>query len=607
MSYDSDENGSASEDWEVVDIVHTTTSVKPDKKLKTAKKEDVDKLASEIQAQLSLKTTQDTQQILLLEQKMKQQQKMSEQQLVDIQSRLAQITRVQQEQETQQRSLDQQRKNLEQRQKQQLLEQKVAIQSLSEHQMQTQKQIEEAKEQIKSTATKQQMTDNHHNNSGYPLYQTPLTQPSLGTFGISTYSPAEPIYSPAAPTYSTTTNNNNNSNGSALSSNLREIEENLKKLKHNNNNNNNSSHCNIRHSKHNHPNGGGLTHAHANANVNGTGTHNNNSWIPSFFAFGGTGHPSEHNNNNNNNSNASLSSHHVMQPAPPLQSHQPYNMASPPFSMDASAANHLGNTGGLPPAADLDVAAGFGDVSPPSSRPSFANTFQNAFARLRPFAAEEKSNVLVDASHEDDDDVLRWSTDYGPAASGPVPVPDPLAQSQTQQQQPQQSQNKNNNILYQKPHLLKTKSVIGEGKFTPNEKRQCGWIITNKSKVSVKAQATLECVGGDEEERGIKITADSVYDLSLQPNEDAYILIEVQAPSIAGKYCAFYQLAIDGGLCKVGEMLEVTCLVEAQFSTEKESKIATIIKMGFDRKKVITTLQGNKWNVQRSVNTLLGL
>eukprot|EP00487_Bulimina_marginata_P009127 TRINITY_DN3470_c0_g1_i1.p1 TRINITY_DN3470_c0_g1~~TRINITY_DN3470_c0_g1_i1.p1 ORF type:complete len:101 (+),score=22.86 TRINITY_DN3470_c0_g1_i1:1-303(+) len=92
----------------------------------------------------------------------------------------------------------------------------------------------------------------------------------------------------------------------------------------------------------------------------------------------------------------------------------------------------------------------------------------------RPVVPEEKANVLMD---DDDDDVLGWNNDYG-------------AQS---------------NPLFDNPELLKTKSVIGEGKYTPNEKRQCGWILVNKSQHLLKVSGHLQCIGGDKEQHGMKI------------------------------------------------------------------------------------------------------
>merc|ERR1712130_160621 len=187
---------------------------------------------------------------------------------------------------------------------------------------------------------------------------------------------------------------------------------------------------------------------------------------------------------------------------------------------------------------------------------------------------EEKCNVLIES---DDEDVLAWNNDYG-------------IQS---------------NPLLNNPKLLKTKGIIGEGKFIPNECRECGWILTNKSKVLLKICAKLQCLGGDSEKYGMRIKTEKVYEFSLKPEEDIYILIEVKAPSIPGKYCAFYQLVIDNSV-KIGEMLEILCHTMSQFNEKKEKKIEQIIKMGFDdRKKVIAMLQKKKWNVQQSVDTLI--
>eukprot|EP01084_Bolivina_argentea_P318796 552951_1 len=127
--YDNDED--SDDEWEVCDIVHTTKAVKT---------EDVDKLAQQIQAQLSLKHTHDKQQLLSLEQKMKQQKKMSEQQLATIQQKLSEITLTQQQQKEQQNEFDKQRKYLEKKQKQTQLQQLQNIQLLSHNQMLTQKQ-----------------------------------------------------------------------------------------------------------------------------------------------------------------------------------------------------------------------------------------------------------------------------------------------------------------------------------------------------------------------------------------------------------------------------------------------------------------------------------
>ena len=119
--------------------------------------------------------------------------------------------------------------------------------------------------------------------------------------------------------------------------------------------------------------------------------------------------------------------------------------------------------------------------------------------------------------------------------------------------------------------------------------------------------AKLECIGGDEDGFGIKVTSEKSYEFYLNPDEEIFILIEVEAPGIAGRYCSFYQLVMENGT-KVGETLEVMCEVEAEFNKEKEGKIASLIKMGFnDRKKVVQILQKKKWNVQQSVDALISM
>jgi len=487
MSYDeSDEDG----EWEVVDIVHTTTSVKPNKKPKVAKKDDLENLEKQFQAQMSLKTTHDTQQMLMLEQKMKQQQKLSEQQLKTIQSKLAQITSLQQQQDQQQKDIDKQRKELEEKQKQQLLEQQIQIQSLSDHQMLTQKQILSAHQQIQQTqAVTQNVNENiqslqqiqHQQAIQQQLNEQQIQQQLVEqTQHLQTQQQLAQLAQIAAAAQT-------QQNGVFPQQPLPQLPPLQQPLNFNippppQNINTNPSN---------------------NSNMSGT----NNSWLPSFFVFG----------NGNKNGNPSNPSNVNIQ--------------------------------------DMDMAS-----SPP----------------LQSMMNEEKANILMD---DDDDDVIGWHNDYG----------------------------KELNVLQSHPELLKTKSVIGEGKFAPNEKRQCGWILQNKSTTLLKLAARLECIGGDKEENGMKISTEKVYEFSLKPQEEVYILIEVEAPSMAGKYCAFYQLVIDHGI-KVGEMLEIMCHVAPQFNEKKEKKIAQIIKMGFDdRKKVIFTLQKKKWNVQQTVDELIGL
>jgi len=474
----------------------------------------VDRLAKDIASQLSLKSSHDTQQIMLLEQKMRQQQKMSEQQLAAIQRKLQEITQLQSQQEQQQQDLDKQRKQLENQQKQQLLEQQIQIQSLSDHQMLTQKQLLEAHQQIQQTqqvaqhvtenvqslhqrqqeqATHQQLTEQQIQQQLQEQAQQLHTQQQLAqlaqiaaqqqqqqqaqmmphTLAAQQQQPQAPLTfnippPPQPPSAQATTHAVPHSNGHAASA----------------QSNNGAS---------------------------------NGSWLPSFFAFG-----------------------------------SPAN----------KTVTHVANTSQQ----DMDLAP-----SPP----------------VRPIAQrqvdEEKANILMD---DDDEDVLGWQNDYG-----------------THQRQPQVSATPN--PLLNNPALLKTKSVIGKGKFSPNEKRQCGWILQNKSKVTLKLRGRLECIGGAQEQHGIRVLCEKAYEFSLEPDEEVYILIEVEAPSVCGKYCAFYQLVLENGT-KVGELLEVTCQVEGAFTEKRERKIAQIIKMGFaDRKQVVATLQRKKWNVQQSINELI--
>jgi len=543
MSYDdSDDNDG---EWEVVDIVHTTTSVKSDKKNKPAKKEDVEKLAADIQAQLSMKTTQDTQQILLLEQKMKQQQQMSEHQLSTIQSKLNQLTKMQQQQEQQQRDLDQQRRDLEARQKQQLLEQQIAIQSLSDNQMLTQKQLIEAHQQLQCTQNAAK-TANDNIESLQALQQRQALQQQLTeqqTLDLQQQIQHQQQLSQLAQISAAQQLNELNQHTNHLLNtipqpippsafNLPPPPQNQQKLQHHANNNGHSN-GNISNGKNN--------------NNNSNGNESNNSWLPSFFAFGANQNKKQTNNNNNTMTNQ-------------------VNHNGNRHGVQVNNGNHMQSDTNLQ---DMDMAG-----SPPL-QPLVNLNAMNASNQFH--VAEEKSNILIE---EDDEDVLGWQNDYGTQSVNP---------------------------LSQNPALLKTKGAIGEGKFTPNEKRQCGWILQNKSNSLLKMSARLEAMGGDQEQYGMKVTTEKVYEFSLKPNEEVYILIEVEAPGVVGRYCAFYQLVIENGM-KVGEVLEVLCEVEAQFSAKREEKIAQIVKMGFnDRKKVIATLQKHKWNVQQSVDQLIGL
>jgi len=504
-------------EWEVVDIVQRTTSVNPTKP-KPIKKEDVDKLAREMQCQLTLKSTQ-------LEEKLRRQEMLSQQQMADIQSKLSQISRVQSLQERQQKDLDRQRQQLEAQQKQALLEQQIKIESLSEL---TQKQIAEAQQKIAHTQqATQNVTENMQTLQQLQLEQAAQQQHQLQEqaqqlqtqqqlnqlaqiqqmtqqaqqpppYNIpppSALGPIPSLYS-SGPS-SGVSGPQSMSNGHSL--------------------------------QHPHP----MSNGNTDSSNHGNGSSNNNGWLPSFFMFGNKG-------------------------ANAVNTHS--------AEMDLGPSPNISTT----------ITTSFEQVANNNvTSPSHPNPI------LMKHAAEEKANILGD----DDDEVLGWNNEYGKS-----PVIHPVSGS-----------------LCSNPSLLKTQGMIGEGKFRPNEHRQCGWILKNKSRSTMLINARLECIGGDEDGFGIKVTAEKSYTFSLKPDEDIFVLIEVVAPGIAGKYCAFYQLVMDNG-AKVGGTLEIMCEVEAEYSKAKEEKIASLIKMGFDdRKKVVDVLKRKKWNVQQSVDALIAM
>lgn len=529
MSYDESGSGDDGE-WEVVDIVQTTTSVKPTKP-KAAKMEDVDKLAQEMQSQLSLKSNQ-------LEAKLRLQEVLSQQQMADIQSKLSQISRVQSLQERQQHDLDKQRQQLEAHQKQAMLEQQIKIESLSEL---TQKQIAEAQHKIARTQqATQNVTENmqslqqlqfeqaaQHQQQLQDQAQQLQTQQQLNQLAqiqqMTQHQAQQPSFTIPPPPHLqqptmtgmppfSASHPSSNSNALPLYTSGPSV----------------SSLSNA------HP----VAHPHAHPMSNGNtehsnnGNNNSNGWLPSFFVFGNKG----------SNAVNAHSADMDLGPSPNISTRIK-------TSFEQVANNNVTSP-----------------TSPPHPNPM-----------LMKHAAEEKANILGD----DDDEVLAWNNEYGslPAV--------------------------HHRSLCGNPALLKTKGLIGEGKFRPSEQRQCGWVLQNKSRSMMKISARLECIGGDEDGFGIRVTAEKEYEFSLKPDEEMFLLIEVVAPGIAGKYCAFYQLVIDNG-AKVGETLEVMCEVEAQFSKAKEAKIASLIKMGFDdRKKVVQVLQKKKWNVQQSVDALI--
>ena len=58
----------------------------------------------------------------------------------------------------------------------------------------------------------------------------------------------------------------------------------------------------------------------------------------------------------------------------------------------------------------------------------------------------------------------------------------------------------------------------------------------------------------------IRVQPQEVYDISLDPKEEMYLLVDVTAPSVCGKYAAFYQLTMGDGNA-IGPVLEVMALV----------------------------------------------
>ena len=101
------------DEWEVVDVKRqesyntnsptvTAINTKPKPKI-LAKKEDVDSLAKQINEQLSLKNKRDEENLLRLQNKIKEQQQMSEYTLKQIENKLNQIAKLQYKQNEEQK------------------------------------------------------------------------------------------------------------------------------------------------------------------------------------------------------------------------------------------------------------------------------------------------------------------------------------------------------------------------------------------------------------------------------------------------------------------------------------------------------------------------
>ena len=126
----------------------------------------------------------------------------------------------------------------------------------------------------------------------------------------------------------------------------------------------------------------------------------------------------------------------------------------------------------------------------------------------------------------------------------------------------------------------------------------------------MKVCAKLQYLGGDKKESGMKIKTAKEYKFSLKPGQDTRIAVQVKAPKIPGIYHALYQLDTKDGV-RVAKRLELFCdvqpEVQAQFNAAKERKIELMMQLeAYDRKQVVAALQKNKWNVQQSVDSLIG-
>jgi len=151
--------------------------------------------------------------------------------------------------------------------------------------------------------------------------------------------------------------------------------------------------------------------------------------------------------------------------------------------------------------------------------------------------------------------------------------------------------------------LLKKVSVINDGVFQPNEKRQTGWIVKNISGKQIDVKAKLVKIGGDSD---VVLKYEDVFHFNIEPTGEMFILLEVTAPSLPNQYHMFYQLVLVNDTKKrICDMLQLPVLVKGQFSEDKENKIKQIYQMGFnDRKKIITALKKWSWDELKAINWL---
>ena len=72
--------------------------------------------------------------------------------------------------------------------------------------------------------------------------------------------------------------------------------------------------------------------------------------------------------------------------------------------------------------------------------------------------------------------------------------------------------------------LLKKVSIINDGVFQPNEKRQTGWIVRNISGKQIDVKAKLVKIGGDSD---VVLKYEDQFHFNIDPNGEMFILLEV--------------------------------------------------------------------------------
>jgi len=151
---------------------------------------------------------------------------------------------------------------------------------------------------------------------------------------------------------------------------------------------------------------------------------------------------------------------------------------------------------------------------------------------------------------------------------------------------------------------LKLINIVGTTKFEPQERKQIGWILKNTGNFN-KFKCNLDCLNKNKIV-GLKVINDETgYEFSLDNNEEIYVLFELIAPCLPGKYTIFFSLTNEFNK-KVADILELAIDVKPKFNKKKESKIENIVKMGFDdRKKIEYALNKHEWNVEEAVNELI--